>query len=194
MYTKLSCLIKGVIGMIFGFLALALPEVTRMTFLTLFWFFIIGGILIFLLMATTARSDESLFWFALSAILVTIGALSVLASVVVTYIFVLIIAGVAFYSGFSDISYALEHPKTLYYLIPGMFLITVLLLAILIKYVPASSNDIILTVLGTFSFVFGLFSVIIGLFTAEDILPPAEEPPVKTRCGVCELQDDKKSD
>ena len=184
MYTKLSCLVKGVIGMIFGFLALALPDVTRTTFLALFWLFIIGGIIIFLLLATTSRSDESLFWFVLSAILVTVGALSVFAPAIVTVIFVLIIAGVAFYSGFSDISYAIEHPKTLYYLIPGMLFAGAILLAVLLLYVPASRNDLVLTVLGTFSFVFGLSSVLIGLSITEDTAAP-QGPPAETRnsCG-----------
>jgi hypothetical protein len=176
--------------MIFGFLALALPDITRATFLTLFWFFIAGGIIIFLLLATTARSDESLFWFALSAVLVTIGALSVFVTGIVTIIFILIIAGVAFYSGFSDFSYALEHPKTLYYLIPGMFLITVLLLAVLLRYVPAASNDIVLTILGTFSFVFGLVSIFIGLYAQDYEMAPPAEPPAKTRCA-CEIKEEK---
>jgi uncharacterized membrane protein HdeD (DUF308 family) len=177
--------------MIFGFLAVALPDATRTTFLALFWLFIIGGVILFLLLATTSLSDESLFWFGLSAVLVVIGALSFLAPSIVTVIFVLIIAGIAFYSGFSDISYLLERPKTMYYLVPGMFLAGIILLAILLRYFPTTNNDLVLTILGTFSFVFGLSSVFIGLFTGVEKGVPPQDISAEILSAACDKRDDK---
>ena len=177
MYTNLSCIVKGVIGVLFGLLAIVLPEITLTTFDALFWVFIAAGIALFLLLAITSRSDESLFWFGLSAVLVIIGALSFFSQGIVTLVFLLIVAGVAFYSGFSDINYALEFPKTKYYIIVGMFLISVLLLGVMFKYFPITDLEkIVLRILGTFALIFGIFSVTIGFHEPS---VPAEIPVVK---------------
>jgi len=114
MYTNLSCIVKGLIAILFGFLAIFLPGPLQTTFIGLFWVFIVIGIAIFRLLATTSRSDESLFWFGLAAVLVITCALSLFAQLVITLVFMLIIAGIAFYSGFSDINYALRFLKTKY--------------------------------------------------------------------------------
>ena len=111
---------------------------TLVTFKALFWAFIIAGIVIFMFLATTSRSEESTFWFGLSLGLVLIGVISLLNQDIVALVFLFIIAGVAFYSGFTDITYALRHPKTKYILISGMFLIGILLLGVLIRYFPVT--------------------------------------------------------
>jgi len=195
MYTNLSCIVKGLIAIIFGFLAIFLPGPLQTTFIALFWVFIVIGIAIFLLLATTSRSDESLFWFGLAAALVIIGALSFFAQVVITLVFMLIIAGIVFYSGFTDINYALEFPKTKYYMIIGMFLISVLLLGVLFRYLPITELDkVVLRILGTFALIFGIFSIAIGLH--EPAVPaepaPAPEPAQKKFfAGSCELPKEK---
>ena len=65
--TKTSCLIRGITGVIFGFLALMLPDITLGTFYGLFWVLVILGIAIFIFLAVTANGDESMFWFGLAA-------------------------------------------------------------------------------------------------------------------------------
>jgi uncharacterized membrane protein HdeD (DUF308 family) len=168
MDTKLSCLIKGAIGVIFGLLVLLIPDIIITTFYALFWGLIGLGIAAFLLLAITSKSDESLFWFGLSALLLVIGAASFFAPYLVAILFVLGIAGIAFYSGFSDITLALAHPKTKYILIPGMFVSGAILLGVLIWYFPAVSKNLVLTVLGTFSLVFGIFSILMGWYTGDE--------------------------
>ncbi|MDP2796367.1 MAG: hypothetical protein Q8N94_02500, partial [Methanoregula sp.] len=112
MDTKLSCLIQGVICIAFGLLALLAPEITLATFYALFWMLLAAGIIGFLLLAITSKSDDSLFWFILSAALLVTGAVSFFAPFIVALIFLLLIAGVAVYSGFLVITLALTHPKT----------------------------------------------------------------------------------
>jgi len=196
MYMNLSCIVKGGIGLIFGLLALLLPEVTLTTFVALFWVLIAAGIIIFLILATTSRSEESLFWFGLSAVLVIIGALSFFSQGIVTIVFMLIIAGVAFYSGFSDINYALEFPKTKYYLIAGMFLASALLFGVLYRYFPTAFSTVthtILSVLGIFALIFGLFSIAIGLHNppVPAVPAPVADPPHTDHVCACETPKEK---
>jgi len=179
---KLSCLIKGSVAIIFGLLALFLPDQVVGTFTLLFWAFVIVGIVIFLFLATTSRADESMFWFGLSAAFVLMGVIFFIVREYVSIIFLILVAGIAFYSGFSDVIYALEHPKTKYVLISGIFLIGALLLAVLIRFYPASiEKNLVLTVLGTFALIFGMFSVLIGVYpvaeTVEAVVADKRKPP-----------------
>jgi len=188
MDTKLSCLIQGVIGMVFGLLALLVPEITLTTFYALFWVLLAVGIAGFLLLAITARSDESMIWFGLSAVLLVMGAISFFAKFVVAIIFLLLIAGIAIYSGFFGITLALTHPKTKYIFIPGMFIAGGVLLGALIWYFPLILQNIILTVLGTFSLVFGLFSILLGWYMRDE----PKESPVKHLKGCPVKKPDEK--
>ncbi len=184
MDTKLSCLIKGAIGVIFGVLSLLIPDITLATFYALFWGLIGLGIAAFLLLAITSKSDESMFWFGLSAILLVIGAASFFAPAIVALLFVLGIAGIAFYSGFSDITLALAHPKTKYLLIPGMFVSGAILLGVLIWYFPAISKNLVLTVLGTFSLVLGIFSILMGWFAGDEQVMQTAQSYYNKECAL----------
>jgi len=164
----MSCIIQGAIGIIFGLLALLVPEITLATFYALFWVLLAVGIAGFLFLAITSKSDDSMFWFTLSAGLLVIGAISFFAPAIVAIIFLLLIAGVAVYSGFFDITLALAHPKTKYILIPGMFIIGGLLLGVLIWYFPDVLKNLFLTVLGTFALIFGLFSILLGWYIKDE--------------------------
>ena len=53
----------------------------------------------------------------------------------------------------SGISFALTRPRSKYYLVAGVIVSSVVLLYIFIRFVPAMSTIIIMTVVGTFSFV-----------------------------------------
>jgi uncharacterized membrane protein HdeD (DUF308 family) len=169
MDTKLSCLIQGVIGIVFGLLALLVPDITLATFYALFWVLLAVGIAGFLLLAITSRSDDSMFWFILSAALLVVGAISFFAPFIVAIIFLVLIAAVAVYSGFFDITLALTHPKTKYILIPGMFLTGGVLLGGLIWYFPIVLKNLVLTVLGSFALVFGIFSILLGWYVQDEI-------------------------
>lgn len=164
----LSCLIRGVMGVIFGLFALFVPETLLLeTFYVFFWILIGLSIAIFLMLAITARSDESLFWFGLCAGLLILGVLSFLIPSVVAIIFLFIIAGIAFYNGFNNIILALTHRRTKYFLIPGMFIAGAALLVSLLHYFPALAENLIIVTLGNFAFVFGIFSILLGFFQRE---------------------------
>src|SRR5512136_1097288 len=136
MDTCLSCLIWGIIGVVFGLLALLFPEFLLGTFYGMFLVFTGLAIAIFLFLAITSTGDESMFWFGLSAVLVVVILLSFLVQQAVQIIFLLLIAGIAFYNGFTDVMLALTHPKTKYILVPGMFIAAFILLAGLLWYFP----------------------------------------------------------
>ena len=170
--TKTSCLLRGIVGVIFGFLALMLPEVTLGTFYGLFWVIIGLAIALFLFLAITSGSDESLLWFGLSAGILLIGVVSFFIAGFVTILFILIIAAIAIYNGFTDITLALEHPKTQYILIPAMIITGLVMLGVLFYYFPGFEKFLFLSVVGTFALVFGLFSIILGFYKVD---VPAEE-------------------
>jgi len=173
MGTGLSCFIWGIIGVIFGLFALLFPdpEIMLVTFYGMFLVLIILGVALSILLAITSGSDESLVWFGLSAGLLTIGVLSFLVQTIVGIIFMLIVAGIAFYNGFTDITLALTHPVTRYLLIPGMFITGAVILAGLLWYIPVLSENLVIVILGTFAFVFGLFSILMGYFQRKGQIP-----------------------
>lgn len=165
--SKTSCLIRGIIGVLFGVLALMMPKVTLNTFYGFFWVLVILGIILFLFLAITGRGEESMLWFGLSAGLLVIGLLSILVQELVEYLIILFIAAVAIYNGFNDITLALDHPRTKYFLIPGMIMSAFLLLAALLNYFPGFVTYLFLSVVGTFALVFGLFSIILGFYNTD---------------------------
>lgn len=166
--TKTSCLMRGIIGVIFGFLALMLPDITLGTFYGLFWVLIILGIALFIFLAITAKGDESMLWFGLAAALLVIGVLSIIVAGFVAILFILLIAGVAIYNGFTDITLALEHPKTKYILIPAMIITGFILLGALFYYFPGFEKNLFLSVVGTFALAFGLFSIMLGFYRTDE--------------------------
>jgi hypothetical protein len=165
--TKTSCLLRGFLGVIFGFLALMLPEPVLITFSGLFLILIGLGIALFLFLAITSRSDESMLWFGLSAALLVIAILSVVFSGIVGLLFILIIAAVALYNGFYDITLAMTHPKTKYIVIPAMFISAVALLCIFYLYIPNFRTHLDISIVGTIAFAFGLFSIGMGYYKPE---------------------------
>lgn len=177
---KTSCLIRGIVGILFGILALLLPELTVTTFYGFFWVLILLGIALFIFLAITARGDESMFWFGLSAALLVIGVLSIIFAMFVAILLILIIAAVAAYNGFVDITLALTHPKTKYILIPGMIITGLVLLGALFYYFPGFEKNLFLSIVGTLALVFGIFSVMLGFYKADEIGGAEEEPSEKT--------------
>jgi uncharacterized membrane protein HdeD (DUF308 family) len=168
MDTKLSCLIRGIIGVIFGLWALLFPELLLESFYGIFLILIGLVIVVFLFLAITSKSDGSLFWFGLSAGMVILVVVSFLAKLIVEIVFILLIAIIAFYNGFNDIVLALRHPRTKYFLIPGMFIIGTAMLVTLLIYIPNLSKYLVVVTLGSFAFVFGLFSILMGYYQSEE--------------------------
>jgi len=187
MDTRLSCLIWGIIGVVFGLLALLFPEPLLVTFYGMFLLLAGLAVAIFLFLAITSRGDESLFWFGLSAGLLVIIVLSFLVQFIVEIIFLFIIAGIAFYNGFNDITLALARPKTKYILIPSMFIAGSILLAGLLWYFPGLYSNIVIVVLGNFAFVFGLVSILMSVYQKEIPKPNLNEDKWISADKTCQL-------
>jgi uncharacterized membrane protein HdeD (DUF308 family) len=185
MDTKLSCYVWGIIGVIFGILALLFPEQLQSTFYGLFLILIGAVIVVLLFLAITSSKEETLFWFGLSAGLLVVAIISLFAQVLVEIIFLLLIAALVFYNGFTDIVLALKNPRTKYILIPGMFLSGIALLALLLRYIPLMSQHLVIVTLGSFALVFGLFSIIIGYYQKEE---PEADLPVVQQGKTCEIK------
>lgn len=166
--SKTSCLIRGIIGIIFGALALTLPKEVEAGFYGLFWILIGITMALFLFLAITARGDESMLWFGLSAALLLVGVISIMVSGFFAIMLILAIAAIAIINGFTDITLALEHPRTKYVLIPLMIITAILVLGGLFYYFPKFEENLFLSVVGTFALVFGLFSVILGFYTSDE--------------------------
>jgi uncharacterized membrane protein HdeD (DUF308 family) len=184
MDTRLSCFIWGISGVIFGLLALLFPEPLLATFYGIFLILIGFVIVVFLFLAITSKSDESLFWFGLSAGLLIVAVISYLAQLIVEIIFLLLIAVIAFYNGFTDIVLALRHPRTKYFLIPGMFILGIALLVALLVYIPDLSKHLVIVTLGSFAFVFGLFSLFMGYFQKQGTEPDGSDVMQDKACKV----------
>ena len=86
---------------------------------------------LFLFLAITAKSDESILWFGMAAALLVIGVISIIFANVMSILLILIIAAIAIYNGFTDITVSLTHPKSKYVLIPVMVISGFVLLAVL---------------------------------------------------------------
>jgi len=192
MDTRLSCLIWGTIGVVFGLVALLFPEPLLVTFYGMFLLLAGLTMAIFLFLAITSRSEDSMFWFGLSAVLLVIIVLSFLVQLIVEIIFLLIIAGIAFYNGFTDITLALTHPKTKYILIPGMFIAGVILLAALLWYYPVLYDNLIIVILGNFAFVFGLVSIMMGLYQKETLKPDLHYGKWTSRDKTCQIPESER--
>jgi hypothetical protein len=187
MDTRLSCLIWGIIGVVFGLLALVFPELLRAAFYGIFLLLAGLAIIVFLFLAITSRGDDSMFWFGLSAGLLVVIFLSFLIQPVVEIIFLLIIAGIAFYNGFTDITLALTHPRTKYFFIPGMFISGAILLAGLLWFFPGLYDNLVVVILGTFALVFGLVSILIGIYQKEIPEINLRDGPWVTKDKTCEF-------
>jgi len=165
---KTSCLLRGIMGVIFGCMALLLPEEVTVGFYGLFWVLIGLGIILFLFLAITGRGDESILWFGLSAALLLIGVISFMIAGFVAVMLILTIAAIAIINGFTDITLALEHPKTKYILIPGMIITAILLMGVLFRYFPGFEKYLFLSVVGTIALIFGFFSILLGFYKTDE--------------------------
>lgn len=119
------------------------------------------------------RGDDSVLWFGLSAALLLVGVISFMIAGFVAVMLILTIAAIAIINGFTDITLALEHPRTKYVLIPGMIITGILLMAGLFYYFPGFEKYLFLSVVGTFALVFGFFSILLGFYKTDE--PAAEE-------------------
>ena len=144
------------------------PEEVTLGFYGLFWVLIGLAMAFFLFLAITARGDESMLWFGLSAALLVVGVISFMVAGFVAVILILALAAIAIINGFTDITLALEHPRTKYLMIPGMIITAILALGGLFYYFPNFEKFLFLSVVGTFALVFGLFSIILGFYTTEE--------------------------
>jgi hypothetical protein len=146
-----------------------LPDIMLGAFYTLFWVLIILGMALLIFLAITGTGDESMFWFGLAAGLLVVGVLSFLNHDFVAILVILIIAGIAIYNGFNDITLALMHPKTKYILIPAMIIAGFVVLGALFYYFPGFGKNLYLSIVGTFALVFGLFSIMLGFYKPDEV-------------------------
>jgi hypothetical protein len=69
--------------------------------------------------------------------------------------------------------------------VAGAIVSSLVLLGVFIYYVPVMSETIVMTVVGTFSFVFGLFAIFMGFSINEGVVAPI--PPhvlIFKTCGI----------
>ena len=167
MDAKASCLLKGLAGVVFGGLALVAPQQVLAFFDGIFWILLITVMVVSILIAITSPAEESLFWFLVSAALLVIGIVEMLFPQSISFIFVLAVAGLAFYAGYTGISCAMNHKQSKYLLVAGVIVSSIILLFIFLTYVPAMRLFVIMTIVGTISFVLGMFAILMGIALKE---------------------------
>lgn len=182
---KMSCMLKGLGGVIFGGLCLVTPEPVLSFFLGIFWILLILGIIGCIFIAISSHSEESFFWFVGAAALVVIAIFAMVFPNFISLVFALAVAVLAFHAGYSGIALALTRPKSKYLLIAGAIASSIVLLGLFLYYVPAMRSDLVMTVVGTVSFVFGLFAIGMAFHIKEEIAEPI--PPhvlIFRTCGL----------
>lgn len=167
MDAKLSCLIYGLVGVIFGGLALTVPDSVLYLFIRVFWLLIILGIVMCVLIAISSSPEESFFWFLCSAALLVVGIVSAFFPNTLALIFVLVVAVLAFYAGYSGGSVALTKPHSKYILIASVIIASIILMYLFVSYIPAMGKEMVMTVVGTFALVLGVFAVVMGVSIKE---------------------------
>jgi uncharacterized membrane protein HdeD (DUF308 family) len=162
MYRGQMFILKGILGIIFGIIAVAIPGFTLGTLFTIFGLFIIAAGIIAFLFAVTSHPKDSSPWFWISLFILGIGLLSVLFTKVIAFSFAIIIAGWALVTGIFDLERCITGSRYYYYLFGGMTGTFIVLLLALFYCIPVLRDDYLMTTFGTFAFVFGVFSLVIG--------------------------------
>ncbi len=162
MYRGQMFILKGVIGIIFGIIAVAIPGFTLGTLFTIFGLFIIAAGIIAFLFAVTSHPKDSSPWFWISLGILALGLLSVLFPEVIAFSFAILIAGWALVTGIFDLERCITGSRYYYYLFGGMLGAFIVLLLALFYFIPALREDYLMTTFGAFAFVFGVFSLVIG--------------------------------
>jgi len=162
MYRGQMFILKGILGIIFGIIAVAIPGFTLGTLFTIFGLFIIAAGIIAFLFAVTSHPKDSSPWFWISLGILALGLLSVLFPEVIAFSFAIIIAGWALVTGIFDLERCITGSRYYYYLFGGMTGTFIVLLLALFYFIPAWRENYLMTTFGTFAFVFGVFSLVIG--------------------------------
>ena len=185
MDAKLSHLLKGLTGVIFGGLALVVPVQVLAFFTGVFWILLIGAFILCILVAITAHADESIFWFLCSAALLVVGLVELLFPETMSLIFILVVGFLALYAGYTGISYALTRPQSKYLMVIVVIASSIILFLIFITYVPVMRSFFIMTLVGTISLVLGLFAILMGLSIKEgEILPVTPRTFIIRTCQI----------
>ena len=162
MYRGQMFILKGILGIIFGIIAVAIPGFTLGTLFTIFGLFIIAAGIIAFLFAVTSHPNDSSPWFWISLGILALGLLSVLFPEVIAFTFAIIIAGWALVTGIFDLERCITGSRYYYYLFGGMTGTFIVLLLALFYCIPVLREHYLMTTFGTFAFVFGVFSLVIG--------------------------------
>lgn len=162
MYRGQMFILKGILGIIFGFIAIAIPNFTLGTFFTIFGLFIIAAGLIAFLFAVTSHPKDTSLWFWLSLGILALGLLSVIFPEIIAFSFAVIIAGWALVTGIFDLERCITGSRYYYYLFGGMSAAFILLLFAVLYFVPALRAHYLMITFGVFALVFGIFSLVIG--------------------------------
>jgi len=103
----------------------------------------------------------------------------------VSLIFILVVAFLALYAGYTGISYALTRPQSKYLMVIAVIASSVVLFLIFITYVPIMRSFFIMTLVGTISLVLGLFAILMGLSIKEgEMLPVSPRTFIIRTCQI----------
>ncbi|HRY75435.1 MAG TPA: DUF308 domain-containing protein [Methanoregulaceae archaeon] len=171
MYSGGMFIFKGILGIIFGLLLIAVPKFTLGAFLALFGILLIAAGVISFLFAVTSRQTDTLFWFMVSGAIVVLGILAFFIPDFFSAVFAVIVAGWALITGVWDLDRYICGHRKFYAIMTGLILVSLAVIAIDLRYFPVLRASYLATICGSFAFVFGVFATILGWMIISGRIP-----------------------
>ncbi len=184
MYSGGMFILKGILGIVFGLLLIAVPDFTLGAFLTMFGLLLIAAGVIAFLFAVTSQQTDTIFWFVVSGGIVLLGILSFLPpfSSLFSAFFALSIAGWALITGVWDLEKYICSHKRFYAIMAGLSGASLALIAGAFYLFPVLRSYYMTTIFGFFALVFGIFSFVLGEMIIRGRIPACLLPvPPKTK-------------
>lgn len=177
MYSGIMFIFKGILGIIFGLLLIFIPDFMKGTFLTLFTLILVAACLISFLFAVTSRQTDTLFWFLVSGAIVVLLILRFFIPDIFAAFFAIAIAGWALITGVWDLEKFICSNRRFYLIMGGLSVISLVLIALALRYLPYLRTAYITTICGIFAVVFGVFALILGEMILRERIPSCLLPP-----------------
>jgi len=171
MYSGGMFIFKGILGIIFGLLLIAVPDFTLGAFLTLFGVLLIAAGIISFLFAVTSRQTDTLFWFLISGGIIILGILAFFMPLIFSAVFAIAVAGWALITGVWDLERYICGHRKFYAIMAGLIIVSLAVIVVDLRYFPVLRASYLATICGSFAFVFGVFGAILGWMIISGRIP-----------------------
>ncbi len=176
MYSGSMFILKGILGIIFGLLLLAVPDFTLGAFLTIFGVFLIAAGVIAFLFAVTSQQTDTMFWFIVSGGIILLGLITFIVPHLFAILFALCIAGWVLITGAWDLENYICSHRRFYTIMAGLTVASLALIAVSFYLLPFLRTHYLTAIFGIYAAVFGVFSLVLGEMIIRGKIPPCLLP------------------